>query len=147
MHTNNEPIIISEVFDAPVLAVWSAITEVEKMRQWFFGNIESFEPIVGFKTQFNVVSQNKVFLHIWQVTEADPLHKLTVNWQYEGYLGELVVTMGLIETENQTRFKLTCAGNESFPDSVPEFTRESCTGGWEYFISKRLKNYLDFYDN
>jgi hypothetical protein len=38
---------------------------------------------------------------------------------------------------------LTVEVLEDFPDDIPEFRRESCIGGWNYFINHRLKEYLD----
>lgn len=38
---------------------------------------------------------------------------------------------------------VTNEGLESFPPHIPEFKRESCEGGWTYFINQRLKEYLD----
>ena len=32
---------------------------------------------------------------------------------------------------------------EDFPEDIPEFSRESCNKGWEYFIQNRLKVFLD----
>ncbi len=143
MNAKYIPIIVEEVFDAPVSTVWQAITDVEEMKKWFFANTESFRPEVGFKTQFEVISQGRVFLHIWEVTEVEPEKSITVHWQYGGYSGNLSVTMGLWKVGNQTQFRVTCIGIETLPDSVPEFTRESCTAGWNYFIKDRLKSYLE----
>ena len=52
------------------------------MRKWYFENIPSFKPEVGFKTQFNVQSQHRNFLHIWKVTEVVPKKMITYNWKY-----------------------------------------------------------------
>jgi len=37
---------------------------------------------------------------------------------------------------------LTTQITEDFDDSIPEFKRESCIGGWNYFLKERLFNYL-----
>ncbi len=36
----------------------------------------------------------------------------------------------------------TLTGRGDFPDDVPEFERESCLGGRQYFIGQALKAYL-----
>jgi hypothetical protein len=32
---------------------------------------------------------------------------------------------------------------QSFPGHIPEFKRESCLAGWQYFIRERLKKFLE----
>ena len=41
-----------------------------------FNNIEDFKPKVGFKTRFNVKSEERNFLHLWEITEVDPFKKI-----------------------------------------------------------------------
>ena len=50
MNYSNEPIIVEETFATSIDKVWEAITNVDKMRKWFFENIESFKPEGGFLT-------------------------------------------------------------------------------------------------
>jgi len=38
---------------------------------------------------------------------------------------------------------LTHKVEESFPDDIPEFSRESGFGGWKFFIKKSLKEFLE----
>ena len=65
------------------------------------------------------------------------------NWKYRGYEGDAYVTFKLTPEENATLLKLTNIVVEDFQDDIPEFKRESCIGGWNYFIKERLKKYLD----
>ena len=83
MRKDDEPIIIEHTFNVSIETIWNAITEIEQMRQWYFENIPSFKPEVGFETQFNVRSQDRNFLHMWKVTEVVPLKKITYNWKFE----------------------------------------------------------------
>ena len=65
------------------------------------------------------------------------------NWRYEGYEGNSFVTFHLSEINSHlTELKLTTKVTEDFPDDIPEFKRESCVGGWNYFIKDRLSEYL-----
>ena len=32
---------------------------------------------------------------------------------------------------------------EDFPGDIPEFDRESCIAGWNFFLSERLREYLE----
>lgn len=143
MKDTKEAIIVEQTFNRPVYKVWSAITRADLMRQWFFDNMESFKPAVGFETQFNVQSGDRDFLHMWKITEVVPLKKIRYNWKYGGYPGDSTVAFELFEQHEQTMLRLTHTGMESFPGDIPEFSRESCEEGWHYFIKKSLKEYLD----
>ncbi len=143
MDTLHQPIIVKQSFDVSIELIWNAITQVEQMRQWFFNNIPSFEPRVGFVTKFSVQSQERNFEHIWKIVEIKPKSKITYHWSYEEYTGEALVSFEVYKLGNQTEVKLTNIGLETFPQDIPEFTRESCAAGWQYFIQKSLKDYID----
>ncbi|WP_435413773.1 SRPBCC family protein [Psychroserpens mesophilus] len=140
----SEPVIkVKQNFHQPVETVWKAITEIKEMRQWFFENIPAFEPSVGFKTQFTVTSENRQFPHLWEITEVIPLQKIVYNWRYEGYEGNSFVTFQLSEINSHlTELTLTTKVTEDFPDDIPEFKKESCVTGWNYFIKERLLEHL-----
>ena len=140
--STNEPIIVEQTFNTSINNVWNAITKVGQMKQWFFENIESFKPEVGFETQFNVQSQDRNFLHLWKLTEVVPMKKITYSWKYGGYPGNSFVTFELLEKNDQTKLRLTHKGTASFPEDIPEFSRESGVEGWNYLIRKSLKEFL-----
>ncbi len=142
MSETNEPIIVEQAFNTSANVVWDAITKVEQMKQWFFDNIPSFDPVVGFETKFDVQSGDRNFQHIWKLTEVVPLKKITYHWSYKEYPGDGFVTFELNEKDGQTVLRLINEGLETFPRDIPEFTRESCIAGWEYFIKKNLKEFL-----
>ena len=143
MKKNEEPIIIEQSFSTSVETVWNSITEIMKMRQWYFENIPSFKPEVGFEIQFNVQSQGRSFLHIWKVTEVVPLKMIAYNWKYENYPGDSLVKFELFEENSSTKLRLTHQVLEDFPDDIPEFKRESGIEGWTFFIRKNLKEFLE----
>lgn len=136
------PIIKEETFNAPLMEVWEAITDVEKMKEWYFDNIPAFKPEVGFKTEFNVSSGERNFLHRWKIVAVELGRMVKYSWQFREYPGEGFVTFELFDKGEQTLLRLTAENMESFPQDVPEFSRESCSGGWDYFIHGRLKEYL-----
>ena len=143
MRKNDEPIIVEQTFNTSIDIVWNSITEIDQMRQWFFDNIPSFKPEVGFETQFSVQSQNRNFLHMWKVTEVVPKKMITYNWKYNGYPGDSFVVFELFKQNNLTKLRLTHQVRESFPEDVPEFSRESCVDGWNFFIRESLKEFLE----
>ncbi len=144
MSDSKPPIIVQQNLPVSVNEAWQAITQVDQMRQWFFENIESFVPEEGFETQFNVKTPNRDFLHQWKLTTVSPPQKITYQWTYPDYPGTGFVTFELQEkAPSLTLLTLTAEGMDSFPQDIPEFSRESCTAGWNYFIRERLKAYID----
>jgi uncharacterized protein YndB with AHSA1/START domain len=142
MKSTDTPIVVEQNFDISLRDVWKAITELEQMKQWFFENIEAFEPEVGFQTKFEISIDGRVFPHHWKIKEVEAPRKITYNWKYEGYAGDSDVCFELFEAGENTKLKLTHIVSKDFPASIPEFSRDSCIGGWNYFIKQRLNTYL-----
>jgi len=143
MRKGDDPIIVEQSFNRSIESVWKAITEVDQMRQWYFKNIPSFKAEVGFETQFNVQSRDRNFLHKWKVIEIVPLKMITYNWKYEEYPGDSFVVFELFEKNNLTTLRLTHQVHESFPEDIPEFSRESGVEGWTFFIRRSLKEFIE----
>ena len=143
MRKNDEPVVVEQTFNTSIDTVWNSITRIDQMRQWYFENIPTFRAEVGFETQFNVHSQGRNFLHMWKVTEVLPNKMITYNWKYDGYPGDSFVVFELFNQSNLTNLRLTHQVQESFPEDIPEFTRQSCVEGWTFFINKSLKDFLE----
>ena len=143
MRNTDEPVIVEQIFNTSIGNVWNAITKLDQMKQWFFENIDAFKPEVGFETQFVVQVDDRKYPHLWKLIEVIPLKKISYNWRYDGYPGDSIVTFELFEQDNQTKLRLIHEVFESFPDDIPEFTRENTVEGWNYFIKKSLKEYLE----
>ncbi len=142
MKINEEPVVVEQGFDRSASDVWNAITNIDEMRKWYFENIPDFKAEVGFCTQFSVESGDRSFLHLWEVTEVIPQRKVVYDWKYEGLDGDALAIFEVSGDDQSARLTLTLRVLEDFPDDIPEFSRESCIGGWDYFIKDRLKTYL-----
>ena len=142
MKATDEPIVVAQLFNAPLTEVWAAISELDQMRRWYFANIEAFKPEEGFETKFTMENEGRVFPHVWKVTTVEPMRLLAYTWKYEGYQGNSVVVFELFEQNQQTRLSLTHQVTETFQAGIPEFSRENCMAGWVYFIKRALKQYL-----
>ncbi|NNF20291.1 MAG: SRPBCC domain-containing protein [Flavobacteriaceae bacterium] len=138
-----KPIVVSQILEAPKDKIWAAITEREEMVQWYFEQIREFRPVKGFSTAFDVESGGRVFRHQWEVTEVVPGERITYSWDYPDYPGEGLVSFELEEKEEGTLIRVLNWGIETFPQEIPEFSRESCKAGWEYFIQGRLREYVE----
>jgi uncharacterized protein YndB with AHSA1/START domain len=138
------PIIVEQAFDSAIDKIWGAITAPDQMRQWFFEAIDSFAPVPGFETAFTVQSNDKAYLHLWKVTEVVPGKQIVYNWRYGGYPGDSYVSWKLTSNnDHSTTLVLTHEGQSSFPQDNPDFSRQSCVEGWNYFIRQRLKSFLE----
>lgn len=138
-----EPVIVEQDFEASIGEVWNAITQLDRMRQWFFPNIPSFEANVGFRTAFDIQSGERNFRHLWRIMEVVPEKLIKYHWSYDEYPGEGMVTFEISSKDNLTRLRLTNEGLETFPDDIPEFSRESCESGWKFILGRNLKEFLE----
>jgi len=136
-----EPLVIERTFNTPVDKVWSAISNKEEMKTWYF-DLAAFRPEVGFEFQFEGGPDDKKYLHLCKVTEAIPNKKLTYSWRYDGYEGNSFVTFELFPEGERTRLRLTHSGLETFPAN-PDFAKENFVGGWDHIIGKSLPDYLE----
>ena len=140
----DEPVIVERVYQAPVKTVWEAITDVDKMKQWYFPMLEEFEPEVGFETRFDVGHNDKVFVHIWKVKEVEPLKKISYEWKFGGYPGDSVVSWELFPDGEGTKIVLTHAGVESFRNDLhPDLAKHNFVAGWTGFIGTKLKEFVE----
>lgn len=137
-----EPIVVERLINTNVPSLWKAITVQEEMVQWYFDNIPDFKAEVGFETGFNVQAPSRDFYHLWKVIEVISEEMISYTWNYTDIEGQSTSTFEIIQEETKVKLKLTCVGLENLPQDIPEFSRLSCTGGWNYFLD-RLKNYLE----
>ena len=133
---------LQQDFNVSANELWRAITEHDQMIEWCFENIPDFEPIVGFRTQFDVCSGERVFSHIWTVTEVIRHQKIVYDWAYQAYKGKASLSLEVVDRGSTSTLLLSHEVLEDFEDNIPEFTIEACKGGWNYFIKERLLNYL-----
>lgn len=137
------PFTLERTYQAPVRKVWEALTDKEKMKQWYF-DLSAFRPEVGFEFSFaGQGSKGEKYIHLCKILEVIENKKISYSWTYKDYQGYSVVTFELFEVgKNETRVKLTHAGLETFPNTG-DFARASFEGGWNELIGKLLKNFLE----
>lgn len=133
-------LILERTYNARPEKVWQALTDIGKMKQWFFPMMENFEPAVGFKTVFDVHHNGNIYPHMIEVVEAIPNEKIAYTWQYGGYPGNSIVSFALEPLGDQTRLTLTHTITESFQsDKYPDFSNDSFTKGWTHFAGSLQK--------
>lgn len=122
--------------------LWSALVDLEEMVQWYFDNIPDFKAEVGFQTQFLIANEGRNFTHLWEVIRVVTKKEISYSWQYAEYPGKSILTFSLLPAQEQLKLKVMVEVLEDFPQDIPEFKRESCVGGWNYFIGDSLTAYL-----
>ena len=136
-----QPFVIDRIYNAPVERVWQAITDNNKMKEWYF-DIPDFKPEVGFEFTFDGGSEEKTYVHLCKVIEVIEGKKLSHTWRYKDYEGDSVVTWELFPEGDKTRLVLTHTGLETFPP-LKDFARESFTAGWTEIVGRMLKEYVE----
>ncbi|HEY0273791.1 MAG TPA: SRPBCC domain-containing protein [Chitinophaga sp.] len=136
------PLVVERTYDAPANTVWEALTDNEKLKQWYF-RLEAFRPEVGFTFSFYGGDEHTQYQHLCEVTQVVPGKKLAYTWRYEGYPGQSEVSFELFPEGDRTRVKLTHTGLESFAGIQDKnFGVASFTQGWNYILGTSLAHYL-----
>jgi len=139
----NEPFVIERTLNAPVQKVWEAITDKEKMKQWYF-DLSDFKPEIGFEFNFpGKGNEGQDYTHLCKITKVEPGKLLQYSWRYKNYAGNSFVTFELFPEGDATKLKLTHEGLETFPQDSKDFARESFAGGWTYLIGKSIKEFVE----
>ena len=138
-----DDLVIEMTYNTPIANVWSAITNVDEMKSWYF-ELEEFKPKVGFKFDFIGGTADGIqYLHLCEVTEVLEGTKITYSWRYDNYSGNSLVTWALFDKGEQTLLRLTHAGIHTLEEGGPDFTKENCARGWNHFVHTALKDYLE----
>lgn len=140
---------IERTYNAPVEKVWTALTDVEQVREWYFDQVREwyfdlneFIPKVGFEFGFVVEHEGNRYDHRCKVTEVIPQRKIAYTLRYQGHEGDSLVTIELFPDGDKTRLKLTHEGLETFP-KTPAFARENFEKGWTAIIGSELKEFVE----
>ena len=124
----------------PVDKIWQALTQKDKMKEWYF-DIPDFELKEGAVFNFYEPGDAKVFHHQCVIKELVPHKKFSHTWTHPKHSkGESKVTWTLEEQDKGTRVTLTHSGIASFADAGPDFAPENYQMGWDGFMFI-LKNY------
>jgi hypothetical protein len=138
MKKTDPDIIVEQAYNATLDEVWE-----DKMKVWYFPQIESFEAKKGFETSFVVKHNGRTFTHKWEVRESFSPYKLSYRWYYEEYPGDSEISFELREEGSNVVLFFRDTALADFPSDIPEFKRESAVAGWDYLLKVCLKAYLE----
>src|SRR5688572_32412838 len=80
--SNQEPIKVERTFNVRSNQVWEAITDKNKMKEWYF-DIKDFKPEVGLEFQFYAGDEKKKYLHISKIKEVIQGKKISNSCKYD----------------------------------------------------------------
>lgn len=138
---STQPFVIERTLNAPASLVWQAITDPDKMKEWYF-SIPGFKAEAGYEFSFTGGPDDRQYLHLCRITEVIPEKKLVHTWRYDGYAGNSTVTFELFAEGDKTKIKLTHEGLESFGTENPDFAKTNFAAGWTEIIGRVLPDYL-----
>jgi len=139
---NTQPFVIERTYNSPIPKVWTAITDKDIMKKWYF-DLPEFKPVVGTEFQFTGgPDDGKKYLHLCKVVEVVEGKKIAYTWKYDGYAGESKVSFELFEEGDRTRLKLTHEGLETFPADNKDLAKGNFVAGWTEIIGTSLKKFL-----
>ena len=133
--------VVERTLNAPVSRVWSALTDVDQMRQWYF-DLKEFRPTVGFEFDFVVEHEGNRYHHLCKVTDVVPQKKIAYTWRYKGEPGDSLVTFELSPQGEGTRLKLTHTGIDTFPKTLA-YARKNFETGWTQIVDSELRQFVE----
>lgn len=137
----NDTIVVKHSYEAPIAAVWQAITDPSQMKQWYF-DMPEFRAEVGCEFSFISVSADLTKHLLCKVTEVIPGRKISYIWKYAGYEGESLVTFDLSELSGRTTLTITHTGISALPKKMHEHGI-GFQAGWTQLTDISLRAFLE----
>ena len=127
------------ILEAPIQKVWDTVSTAEGIASWFMPN--DFQPKVGH--EFHV--QSPFGPSPCKVTELDAPHRLSFNWDTDGWF----ISFLLKEVDGKTEFTLIHGGWKE-PDTIltkpnekSSVIRDRMNHGWEQIVNQGLKKAVE----
>ena len=140
----NQSIKIIHSYPITASSLWACITQLDRMQIWFFPQLNAFEPIKGFETEFSFVHNEKTFTHQWSVLEVEQNSKLLLGWKYKEYDGEATACFEIKTQKKGVELILTATIIKEFPP-LEEFNQENMVAGWTGLLKTQLEEYVSKY--
>ena len=135
-----ESILIERTYPVRIEKVWQAITDPEKLNEWFF-KLTEFRLEKGF--EFIIHDTKGKPKHRCCITDFIPGKMMAFSFGNIEVAGLSQVTYELFDEGANTRLQLTHTGLESFPLDQPGYQRKNFLEGWTYLFGTALHNYLE----
>ncbi|RZM29061.1 MAG: SRPBCC domain-containing protein [Pedobacter sp.] len=106
------PFVIDHLYNAPIDKVWQTLSNEDSMKEWYFSQLESFEPVVGYDFLFS--NDGSPYQKARRVTKVVDAQLLAHSWIYKDHPGSSEVPFELFADGERTRLKLTHTRLDSF---------------------------------
>lgn len=138
-----DTIHVEITYNVPAHKVWAALTDKERIREWFF-DVSNFEVKPDVEFEFSKPGFKREFLHRCRILDVKEKEILQYTWAYPGLMdGESVVTWELIPRGNVTSLRLTHEGLSVHQSGGESFTMGRFESGWGDILGKSLASYLE----
>lgn len=139
----SEIINVKKEINAPIEKVWSALTDKNEMKKWYF-HIPDFELKEGTAFNFYEPGDEKKYHHQCEILELVPDRRFKHTWSYPDFSdAKTIVTWELEPTGNATLVSVTHENLDSFSNLGKEFGKESFQEGWNEIVGKMLPEFLE----
>lgn len=129
------------IVKTPIAKVWNALTNPDKMKQWYF-DVKNFKLMDTAEFYFYEPNGTN-FKHVCKILEVIPQKRFRHTWSYPEYSkGVSVLTWRLTQKKELTHIKLVHSGIENFADAGSDFSRENFVVGWQEIVQKDLLDFL-----
>lgn len=136
---------MERTFNAPVTMLWEALTDNDKLKQWYFDFNGNFKAEVGHVFDWEAgPPDGRMWLHRGTILEVEENKKLVQTWIYPGYEGEGKLTWELHPLpDDKTLLIMTFEFIVPFDPTEYELRRSNFEGGWDEIINHLLPKYIN----
>ncbi len=136
---------LKRTYKAPIQLVWEAITDKERLKEWYFDFGKEWNLAVGYKFEWSAgPPDGEKWLHRGEIFEVVKNKKLSHTWEYPGYSGSSVLTWELVKLdEYNTEIVLTHFFKIPFDPTVEALRKENFVEGWNQLLNTGLVEYLE----
>jgi uncharacterized protein YndB with AHSA1/START domain len=137
------PVLVETRLNFPAEAIWSALTDKDKMKQWYF-EVPEFKLEVGFEFKYIGEDAGKKYPTSCRILAVEPGRKLVHTWSFDEFPHETIVTFELFPQGQQTLLRLTHEGLDKMPAQYPSsISAQSHREGWTQILGTLLKEFLE----
>jgi len=140
---SHDIIHIERTYPISTAALWQAMTDKQKLKDWFF-DIPNISTEVGAQFEFSKVERQEKDFHQCQVLEVKPEELFKFTWRHpKQKKGNSVITWRFIPRRGATTLHLTHEGLEHFRDAGEQFSQERFESGWERILGDSLTKFIE----
>jgi uncharacterized protein YndB with AHSA1/START domain len=138
---DEQKVVKERIIQAPVMAVWKAVTTAEEMSKWFF-ELHEFKAELGYEFQLIGEKDGKKYPTSCKIIEVVERERLLFTWRYDDFPGEQLVSFELFDMGESCKFRVTHSGLENMLADQDEFDIEDTIDGWEV-LTQQLKQLVE----